>query len=126
MKHIFLTLILGSVLVIIFDTLASLISFHFQVSYGLFIIGSIFIYAYIGFYCARYGGLLWSAVGAAIIGAVDSTLGWYVAWAIGPGRTDNALNYTEILVTIIFIASMAIPVGLIGGLFYRLLNRRAV
>ncbi len=123
MKQISLTLLLGSILVILFDTFASITSLHFQIDYTLFSAGSNFIYAYTGFYCAKYGSLLWSIVGAGVVGLVDSTIGWYISWLIGPGRPEIEMNSVEIFTTMIFVSLTAMPFGLIGGLFSRWLNR---
>ena len=123
-KQIFITLLLGSLLVLSFDTLASLVSLHLQIDYGSFSFGSSFIYAYIGFYCAKYGNLLWSTLGAGVIGLIDSTFGWYISWMIGPGRPDFEMTSAEILTAVIFVSLTAMPFGLIGGLIHRWLNRQ--
>ncbi len=123
MKQISLTLLFGSFLVVLIDALASLVSLHFQINYALFSIVSSFIYAYIGFYCAKYKGLLWSVIGAGIIGLVDSTLGWYVSSMISQSRFQIEMNSTEITTTIVFVLLTAMVFGLIGGLISRWLNR---
>ena len=124
MKRIILTILLSSLLVITFDTLASLASLHLQIDYSLFRFGSFFIYIYIGFYFAGYGSLLWSAVGAGIAALVDSTIGWYISWVIGPGNPGFDLTATDIFTAIISVILAAMCLGFLGGLFNRLLRRQ--
>ncbi|HEX8246684.1 MAG TPA: hypothetical protein VF599_00750 [Pyrinomonadaceae bacterium] len=124
MKAVVSTILFGSFLVIIFDTLASLFSLHFQINYGWFGFGSLLIYIYVGFCCAKYGSLLWSAIGGGILGLVDSTIGWYISWIIGPGNPGVEISAPEIFATIIFVTATTIPFGFLGGLFNRWLRRQ--
>lgn len=123
MKQISLTILFGSFIVILFDIFASLFSFNFQINYVYFSIISFFIYAYIGFYCAKYENLLWAAVGGGVIGLVDSTFGWYVSSMIQNGRFQIDMISTEIIAGIIFVLLAAMFFGLIGGLISHWLNR---
>ena len=123
MKQIALLLLLASFIVILFDIFASLFSFNFQINYAYFSIVSFFIYAYIGFYCAKYGNLLWAAVGGGIIGLVDSTFGWYMSSMIHRGQFLIEMTASEMIATMLFVFLTAMIFGLIGGLISRRLNR---
>lgn len=113
----------GAFFVILIDALASLVTLHFQINYSLFSIVSFFIYGYMGFYCAKYGGLLWSAIGAGIIGLIDSTLGWYISSMIKPDHFQIQSNSTAIITTIVVVSFTAMLFGLIGGLINRWSSR---
>ncbi len=116
MKKTALVVLIGAITVILFDTVASLASRNFQLNYGLFSVGSFLIYACVGFFGAKYGSLTLATVAAALIGLIDSTLGWYISWVIGPGRIEIETTSISILIAIIFVVITASLFGFIGGL----------
>lgn len=122
MKRIIPVVLIGSLIVILFDTLASFASINFQIHYGIFSIGSCLIDAGVGFFAAKRNGLAWAVLAAGIVGLVDSTLGWYISWIIGPGRPEVEINFLIILMTIVFVTIEASIFGLIGGFLGRLKN----
>lgn len=119
MKQLISVVLSGALAVILFDTLASFISRKFQISYGLFSIGSFFIYICVGFFGAKYGDLMRAVIIAGIIGVIDSTIGWYISWIIGPGQTNIELTVVNIASIIIFVTITALLFGLVGALFSR-------
>jgi hypothetical protein len=123
MKKLSIFLLIAFVSILAFDTLASFASKIFQIEYGLFSLGSIVIYTGIGFFGEKYGNLALAIISSAITGIIDSTLGWYISWLIGPGRVDAELDLTIILSTIVFVAFFASLFGTIGGLISYFINR---
>lgn len=116
MKQLLIILLIGSLSVLIFDTLGSFASKYFQVNYILFIFGSVLIYASTGYFSARYGSLIFAIFISAIVGLIDSTLGWYISWLLGPGRVDFELNSANIISTVFFVICLSAVFGFIGGL----------
>ena len=115
MRKVIPILLIGSLIIILFDTFASLISVTFQINYLLSIFGSILIYALVGFFSAKRSNLLWAGIASGIVGLVDSTLGWYISWIIGAGRPEIEVNLTSIIATIIFVVIVSSLFGFIGG-----------
>lgn len=122
MKRIIPIVLIGSLVVILFDILASFASINFQINYGIFSIGSCLIDAGAGFFAAKRNGLAWAVLAAGILGLVDSTLGWYISWIIGPGRPEVEIDLLTIFMTVVFVTITSSIFGLIGGLFGRLKN----
>lgn len=119
---IFLLIVFLSVLA--FDTFASLASQTFQIEYGLFIFGSILIYLCVGFFGEKYGNLALAIITSALTGLIDSTLGWYISWIIGPGKILGELDFLVVFSTIVFTVLLASFFGLIGGLISYFVNRK--
>ena len=53
------------------------------------------------------------------MGLVDSTLGWYISWTMGPGKPEIDMDATMIIATIIIVTLLAAFIGMIGGFFAR-------
>jgi hypothetical protein len=119
MKQLILVVLMGAFIVILFDTFASIASASFQLDYSLFSVGSFLIYAVIGYGGAKSGNLTMAVLAAAIVGLIDSTLGWYVSWIIGPGRSAIELDLIALGITIIFVIIIASLIGFLGGLLSR-------
>ena len=112
--------ILGAVTVCVVDAVLAVISEQTQTPYSSFIPISILIVVIFGFVSARRCGLLFALLCGAILGFVDSTIGWSISWNIGPGDPGVELSFSEIVYTVITVTAMDAVVGLIGGLFSKL------
>lgn len=107
----------GAVGVIAFDTIASLASRMTGVAYGWAIIGSLALYAGIGFSAARSvksTTIRMAALAGLLLGLTDATCGWAASWVIGPGRVEG-LTVTRWLSTAVFVASMSAGIAAVGG-----------
>jgi hypothetical protein len=116
MENLFLIVLIGGLMVVIFDTVGSFASRIFGFKYQTLIIGSFLIYGTVGLAAAKYNGLIFAPLAAGIISLIDSTLGWCISWIIGPGRFEMEMNSKNIINTVIFVVSIGVMSGLIGGL----------
>jgi hypothetical protein len=85
----------GAFAVVIYDTTASVLSKGFGVSYGKFGIGSLLIYAAVGFLASRGKAertAMAAVIAGGIVGFVDATIGWATSAAIGPGHPVRPLT----------------------------------
>jgi hypothetical protein len=58
-------------------------------AYGSAAVGSRLIYAAAGFAAARGGPIRLGALAGAAAAVIEGTLGWAIAWWIGPGRVQG-------------------------------------
>lgn len=114
---------LGAMTVLLFDIAASLASKGLGFPYAYASIGSVFIYALVGYFTFRRCGLV-RAVGAAVlIEIVDATLGWYISWQIGPGALPaDQLTPPIIATTIMTVLIFAAICALIGSAIARVIH----
>ncbi len=106
----------GTAAVLCFDTLASVASLKFGFPYAYASVGSILIYAALGFTAFRSGGISRSICVALLVESADATLGWWLSWQIGPGELPVAQRtITFIAVDVLFVFAVAIICALIGA-----------
>lgn len=108
---------LGGIAIISFDALASVASQQLGFAYSTASIGSGILYIGIGFIATRATGLISrAALAAAIVGVVEATLGWWVSWIIGPGRSPaGPPSVLQLLTVIASLAGVGAIVGAFGG-----------
>lgn len=111
---------LGVLAVLAFDTAASFASVSFGFPYEYAAVGSVLIYATVGYLVFRRRGFF-SAVGAALlVEVVDATLGWYISWQIGPGALPAEQATTAVIATtIVFVLIFAAVCAVIGSAIAR-------
>ncbi|QQS42119.1 MAG: hypothetical protein IPM63_04015 [Acidobacteriota bacterium] len=112
----------GALVVLAFDTAAALASARFGFSYSFAIVGSILIYSSIGFLAFRQWGLGRALAATILVQIVDSTLGWYISWKIGPGALppDQAIP-SVFVATFVFVIVFAAFFGLVGSALARVI-----
>lgn len=115
MKHSVQVGSIGAFAAILFDILAAFASLNFNINYVWFSFGSFLIYTIVGFFGAKYNGVGIAILLAGFAGFIDSTLGWYISWIIGPGKSEIELNFLSIFITIILVTITASLFGLIGS-----------
>jgi len=125
MKSIATIIFTGAVVVLVYDTAASFLPLSSGVSYGLFSLGSFLLYVIFGFLAARRSKWYFGAATGAILGFVDSTVGWAISWNIGPGKPAVELNMALIVITVIFVVVSATVLGLFGGVLSLVNSRHA-
>lgn len=81
--------------------------------------------ARLGFSLAKRLGWFYGLATGAVMGLVDSTIGWAISWTIGPGKPETEMNAATIGVTIVFVIIFAGMVGMFGGLLSNLMKRHA-
>ena len=119
------TIVIGSLVIVAYDALASAISTFTGFPYGLFSVGSSLICLLFGFLIGRNSRWFFGAAAGAFIGLVESTVGWAISWYIGPGKPTMELNGLMIVATIIFVVAVGAFLGFIGGLGSLVLKRSA-
>ena len=113
----------GVVVVLVFDTVASFASKGLGFPYWYASIGSVLIYAMVGYFTYRQSGLVRAVVAAVLVELVDATLGWFISWQIGPGALPADQVSTPIIAeTIVFTLIFAAVCALIGSAIARVLH----
>lgn len=116
MKSPITTIVLGALTVLAFDTVTAVISRGTGLGYTWFAIGSTIICLLFGFLVARQSKWFIGGAGGAVLGLVDSTLGWALSWNIGPGRPEPEIGTVEILMVIVFVTTEGAVLGFVGGI----------
>ena len=113
----------GVAAVLVFDTAASFASIGLGFPYAYASVGSVLIYALVGYFTFRRLGLV-RAIGAAVlVELVDATLGWFISWQIGPGALPADQATTPIIATtIVLVVIFAAVCALIGSATARMLH----
>ncbi len=111
---------LGALTVLLYDTVGSHLSILFGFDYSWLSLGSFLIYAAIGCAASRHS-LIVGVVAATTVGIIDSTLGWYISWIIGPGRTEE-ISLGTVVFVVIFVATVSAISGLLGAFVARALK----
>lgn len=118
-------LVVASSAVLVLDTVGSLASNAFGFRYRSLAWGSLIIYAAGGFFAARRGGLRTAALGGGAVALVDTTLGWAISWALGPGRPPAGYTGLGPIVGTVALAWLTgLASGVVGGLLARFPTRR--
>lgn len=109
--------LLGCVVIVAFDALASVAAETFDFSYASLWPVSFALYALFAFLAARRAGSLTAGVTAGVlVAATDATLGWAVSWWIGPGAPDASdRDAGNLVFAALFVVSVGAALGLLGG-----------
>jgi hypothetical protein len=113
------TIVFGSVAVLLFDAIGSLVSKHFRFPYARLAPGSYVIWTAVGAFAAFSALdtlLARAAVAGWVVGLVDATLGWWISWQIGPGRPPAQLTRSGVATISILVSVRAAVFGGFGGL----------
>ena len=109
------TFLVGAATIVVFDTLGALASQQLGFRYSILSLGSYIIYFTITYWCGKQAGVLVATGTGAALGLVDSTLGWALSWAIGPGRPQEPMSSAAIAGAIVFVVLFGGALGLVGG-----------
>jgi hypothetical protein len=106
----------GVIGIVVFDALASVASRSFGFPYVYATVGSWLIYAMVGFAIGRIAPVSYAAGGVAVVALAESTIGWWLSWIIGPGRTKSGtINSTQVLTAIITVIIIGALIGAAAG-----------
>jgi hypothetical protein len=110
-------IILGGIFgIVLFDGLASLASRSFGFPYVYATAGSWLIYAMVGFAIGRVAPISYAAAGVAFVALAESTIGWWLSWIIGPGRTKSGtINSTQVITAIVGVVVIGALIGGVAG-----------
>lgn len=121
---------LGVVAVLVLDTVGSMLARHLKFWYGKLAPVSGALWASSAALAAQTSTdipatIVLGTMAGAIVGVVDSTVGWWISWQIGPGRPSsaNAMSVDQIRQTIVRVTITAGVSGAIGSLFFKLATR---
>jgi hypothetical protein len=117
--------IAGAMCVVAYDALASALALSLGFPYVWAIVGSWLIYASVGFLVSKADRAASGFKTGAVVGLADSTLGWAVSWAIGPGYVPGA-TWVAVVLTSLLVALTAGAVGALGALAQRQVGTRPV
>jgi hypothetical protein len=105
-----LAVLSGIVAVLTLDTIGSLLSKRLGFFYGRISPISLLLWTAAGALASRAGtallALFLGVLAGLMVGLVDSTVGWWISWRIGPGRlrperaTPHVIAWTIVRVTI--------------------------
>ena len=125
MKDTVQIILIGVAAVILYDVVGSLASLSLGFNYQWLVFGSLVIYSVVGYFSGKRKNAAFGFLAGALMGLVDSTLGWYISWIIGPGKSEIEMDATMILGTIAIVTILAALFGLIGGFAARTANTTA-
>ena len=114
----------GALVILLFDLAGSLASEALDFFYAWLTVGSFLIYALFGFFAARLDGLKYAAVAGGVVALVESTAGWALSWAIGPGRPpDGYTGLLPLIGTVAVVVVTGVGIGLLGGAILRFVTK---
>ena len=119
--------LIGAAAVVAFDTLASFAARSAGIPYVWASLGSLFLYAAVGYLAARTSlnrQVRAAALAGLAVGLTDATVGWFVSWVIGPGRVAGGMTVAQWVFTAAFVALISSGLAALGGIAGRL-NRGA-
>lgn len=125
MKSLLPVVLAGAISVLLYDSIGAFIALSVGFDYALLAIGSCALYALFGFLAGRTSGWVYGLAVGALLGLIDSTIGWAIAWTIGPGEPTAVINTLTIGVTVVFVTVVGAVLGLVGGLISLFAKRNA-
>jgi hypothetical protein len=116
----------GAVAVLILAAAGSAASRALGFEYAALAPLSFLIYVAVGAYVGLGAPILRATLAGAAVGAIDATLGWLIAYAIGPGRPGpgEAITFLGFVNTLLFVSIVAGISAAIGAWIAAWLRRR--
>ena len=105
-------LLAGIVCVLLIDSLGAIAAKKLSFNYKKLRVLSLLVYLSIGYFSGQNTGPVVTALVCILVGLVDSTIGWKIAWAIGPGKLPDENNTKAYIVK--YIIAVALIAGAIG------------
>jgi len=111
--------------IIVFDTVAALVSRRFQIDYSSLSLLSNLINIALGCWGASQHGLKFGVLFGTLAGFVDSTIGWLISAQIEPFYIDTrtTITFTSALMVIVIVTAQGAVCGAVGAIIYKLLDR---
>ncbi len=110
------TIAVGALAVLLFDLAGSYASRRLGFAYANLVIGSILIYGLVGFAAGQAASIRAGAVAGEAVAAIEATLGWAIAWRIGPGRVpEQEASIPTIARTILLVVATGAIFGAVGA-----------
>ncbi len=124
MSNFTLITLAGAIAVIAVSSLGALAARELGFDYSWLIPFSVAIYAVVGFAVSRYVRLIYAPVAGAVVGLIDTTIGWYISWIIGPGNPQVETDMLGIIFTVVMVVALDMIIATLGGIVARLIWRR--
>lgn len=125
MKNTLWIVLIGAASIVLYDAIGALASLSLGFDYGWLVLGSTAIYVMVGYFAGNKKNVVVGSLAGAVMGLVDSTLGWYISWTVGPGKPEIDMDGTMIIATIITVTLLAAFIGMIGGFIARAIKTTA-
>ncbi|HKS04892.1 MAG TPA: hypothetical protein VJR92_01145 [Gemmatimonadaceae bacterium] len=114
--HATLAIVVGWVAVLVLDTVGALASKRFAFPYSRLCVVSWSIYITLGYLVGTGNGLLAAAYTTFAVSLVDASVGWRIAWLIGPGRPPvDHIPVSRIVFACAYVVCIATALGAWGG-----------
>jgi hypothetical protein len=116
----------GAVAVLALAALGSAASRLLGFEYALLTPITLLLYVGVGAYVGLGAPVARATLAGAAVGAIDATLGWLIAYAIGPGRPGpgERVELVGLINTLLFVACVAAVSAAIGALIAQWSRRR--
>ncbi len=110
----------GGAAVLLIASAGALASRRIGFPYPYLTILSFLVYGAAGILGARNGSIGAAALAGALVGLIDSTVGWRISWLIGPGAPPpDKRSASAIASAIVSVVAMATAVGLAAAYIAR-------
>jgi hypothetical protein len=111
------TILFGGIAgILALDTVSATAAKFLKFPYKYSMVGSVAIYLAVGWYTALLASDASPGMAAALVGAAESTLGWWIAWHIGPGKSPTMKHMkAQVIVALFGGALIAAGVGIVGA-----------
>ncbi len=115
----------GAAAVLAMNTIGAILSVRMDFSYAALTPLSFAINAITAFLVGRSSTLWWAVVVSAGVAFTEATVGWAIAWAIGPGRPpDGYTGMLPIAFAVVIVTISGGLTGVVGGSLGRLFRRK--
>ncbi len=117
MKKEYKTLLIGVVAIVVLDAAGSLCAKEFHFAYGSLTPVSFLIYFFTAFEITRAKNIKPGILSSTLLGAFDASLGWLIAWLLGPKipQFTQGLTFSNWFTIFIEVTILATLIGIAAG-----------
>lgn len=126
MKYEYKLFLIGSIAILIVDTLGSILSRQLDFMYSALTPVSLMIYGTASFLISRKKNLKKGVIAAVLLGLFDGTIGWKISILLNANIDELDYEMTTGLIIMVVISAMALAalMGLVGGGVGNFLNKK--
>lgn len=118
--EIIIIILIGCIIVSIFDALGSILSRLLNFKYVWLTLGSILIYGFVAFYSAKNSGLIIGVIASSIVGVFDSIVGSLISKKLKANIPEKDLREMDITPKLVITVGLfASIIGLITIIIFR-------
>jgi hypothetical protein len=115
--NILIVLLIGFIIIVLFDAIGSILSRTLNFNYAWLLFGSIVIYGLIGIYAFKYGNTIIGVISSLLAGIFDSTIGLKISKKL-KAKISNDINFNITLKTVVPVSLFAAIIGYISILIF--------